>query len=162
MSKIFYISTLLFVVTFMVYEGKKDFTPNRLPVWEERSIIWYCEIYSTYTFLTLSKWKDYFIVDFFFVVFIFLARYVIFLTVVCLLGTLVYSCNSFHWKANMLSSLVKKMGHNPLSQNSQTFRVPMTGNLIETFFSCLRDLQWKKNYEIIITEEQNYWPQRPR
>ena len=61
MSKIFYISTLLFVVTFMVYEGKKDF----LPVWEERSIIWCCEIYSTYTFLTLSKWKDYFIVDFF-------------------------------------------------------------------------------------------------
>lgn len=39
MSKIFYISTLLFVVTFMVYEGKKDFPPNRLPVWEERSII---------------------------------------------------------------------------------------------------------------------------
>ena len=34
MSKIFYISTLLFVVTFMVYEGKEDFTPNRLPVWE--------------------------------------------------------------------------------------------------------------------------------
>lgn len=65
MSKIFYISTLLFVVTFMVYEGKKDFTPNRLPVWEERSIIWCCEIHSTYTFLTLSKWKDYFVVDFF-------------------------------------------------------------------------------------------------
>ena len=65
MSKIFYISTLLFVVTFMVYEGKKDFTPNRLPVWEERSIIWCCEIYSTYTFLTLSKCKHYFVVDFF-------------------------------------------------------------------------------------------------
>lgn len=61
MSKIFYISTLLFVVTFMVYEGKKDF----LPVWEERSIIWCCEIYSTYTFLTLSKCKHYFVVDFF-------------------------------------------------------------------------------------------------
>lgn len=62
MSKIFYISTLLFVVTFMVYEGKKDF----LPVWEERSIIWCCEIYSTYTFLTLSKCKHYFVVVFIF------------------------------------------------------------------------------------------------
>lgn len=97
MSKIFYISTLLLVVTFMVYEGKKDF----LPVWEERSIIWCCEIYSTYTFLTLSKCKHYFVV-----VFIFLARYEIFLELFCLLDTLVYSCNSFHSKANMLSSLV--------------------------------------------------------
>lgn len=97
MSKIFYISTLLFVVTFMVYKGKKDF----LPVWEETSIIWCCEIYSTYTFLTLSKCKHYFVV-----VFIFLARYEIFLELFCLLDTLVYSCNSFHSKANMLSSLV--------------------------------------------------------
>lgn len=67
MSKIFYISTLLFVVTFMVYEGKKDF----LPVWEETSIIWCCEIYSTYTFLTLSKCKHYFVVDFFLLLYLF-------------------------------------------------------------------------------------------